>query len=156
MPFSRDHQQREAEDAEERGCADLVRRRLEPAFDVLLHVPAGAPHVDDQRGDEHGRDERQNALPRAPDSLARAKRTPAPMLSGNRQRRCPSERRGSGAAARSSEVGQADGDDEKRFQPFPQRHDERLQHDGPVVSGFSGPVWSGECQTYKLRLISFS
>ena len=32
-------------------------------FDLALDPPRGAPHVHGQRGDRHGRDERQHAFP---------------------------------------------------------------------------------------------
>ena len=106
----------------------LIRRGLEPPFDVPLDVPAGPPHVDDERADQSGRDQGQDALPErliggpgeedARDDADDDRRDDAPV-----------HRRDQAVPTRFSEVGEADGHDEERFQPFPQRHDERLQHD---------------------------
>ena len=98
----------------------------QPAFDVALHVPAGPPHVDDERGDEHGRRKRQNAFPER--LIARALQQNAePDADGRRHGDAPVNG-GDEAAAGFSEVRQADGDDQKRFEPFTEGDDERLQH----------------------------
>ena len=54
------------------------------------------------------------------------------MLISNGQHDAPVHGGNQFAPAALAEVGEADGDDEEGFEPFPERDDERLQHDACV------------------------
>ena len=77
--------------------AGLDRRGGQLAFDVLLHVPPGAPHVDRQRGDQEGGDDAEDAFPQR--LVARLGEQHAGAdAERDRGARCPSEWPGTSAA----------------------------------------------------------
>ena len=126
--LARDHQQREDEDAPERAPRRPGRdEAVELAFDVLLHVPPGAPHVDRQRRHEEGGDDAEDAFP---ERLVARLGEQQPGADAQRDRRgdAPVNRRNQRPAAGLPQVGEADGDDQKRLEPFPERDDECLEH----------------------------
>jgi len=126
-PLARDHQQREEEHAEERGGARTARRRFEPPFDVALHAPAAPPHVHGEPRHRCGGHHRQGPF--------------EPFLVGDMEQRVATdgahhERHGNPPVdsgherkpARLAQERQTDGDDQKGFEPFTPRDDERLKH----------------------------
>ena len=111
----------------------LLGGSLEPALDVPLHIAAGPPHVDRQRGDEDGGDQREHTFP---ERLIRGlgKEQPGANAEQNGGHDSPVHRGDESSAAGLLEVGKADGDDQEGFEPFTQGHDECLQH-GPLIRG---------------------
>ena len=79
----------------------LQRRLLEMRLDLALHPPRMPPHVDDERCNQHGGDERQHAFPQrlVRRALKQHARTDAQQ---HRERRCPSAPLGRAGAFRSS------------------------------------------------------
>ena len=51
------------------------------------------------------------------------------MLTASQGENAPVNRGDKALSTGFSEIGEADGNNQKRFQPFPQRNDERLQHE---------------------------
>ena len=136
--LARDHQEREAEDAEEGRRPGLVPRRLDAASSrpsmFFLRCAAGPPHVDDERADEGGGDQGQDALP---ESLIG--RPGEEHASGDadddRRQDAPAHGGNQALPAGFPQVGEADGHNEERLQALPQRHDKRLQHDDSPPTG---------------------
>jgi len=122
------HQQREEEDTDERRGAGPDARRVQPHFDVALHAPARAPHVDDHPRDRHGRN--QGERPFEPFLVGGViQQVAAEDADGERDGDAPVHGGCQGDAPRLAQVRQADGDDEKGFEAFPKSDDERLEHD---------------------------
>ena len=91
-----------------------------------LHPLARAPHVHRQRRDEHGGDERRGRLPRATDCWPARAGQPGADAERDRDGDAPVHGGQQRAPAGLLQVGQADRDDQKGLEPFPQRDDERL------------------------------
>jgi hypothetical protein len=122
-----DHQEREEEDSGQRRDARLPRRGLEVSFDFAFNLAAGTPHVDRQREHRHGGDERER--PFEPFLIGRIEQqVPAGAAHGDSDGDAPVDGLGQLAPAALSEIREADGDNQKRFESFAESDDERLQH----------------------------
>ena len=125
--LARDHQQREAEDAPERAAAGLARtkRRACPRcpFSCAVRPATCAPSA--------RRPGSAATMARMPSHSAwfraLASSRPAPMLSSIETPDPPMNRGDELPPPRFPEVGEADGNDQKGLEAFPQRNDECLQ-----------------------------
>ena len=126
--FAADHQQREQKHAGERPNAGAHRLGVQVLLDLALHAPAGPPHVDGQRGHGDGRHEGQRPIqPLLVGGVV--EQVPPAGADGDGGDNAPVDGLGQLGAPALAQVRQADGHDEERFEPFPERDDERLQHD---------------------------
>ena len=99
----------------------------EVPFDVALDAPRGAPHVDGQR--RHRTAATSASTPSQSAWFeARWNRYAAPMLMQHRERDAPVHGGHQLAPPALAQIREADGDDEKGFEPFAKGDDERLQH----------------------------
>ena len=126
-PLARDHQEREEEHAGESPSAHLGRRHRQAMLDIALDGLGVPPHVDDERGDQDRGGERQHPFPQR---LVRGalEEDCGDDAQHHRGRDAPVHRRDELWAAALAEIRKADGDDEKRLEPFPEGDDEGLQH----------------------------
>ena len=122
-----DHQQREEEYAEERAAARSCARLPQMPFNVAFHAASGTPHMDDHPEDGHGRDDGERTV--EPFLVGGMEKQPAAEgAHAERNGNAPVHRGSQLSAARLTEVGKADGDDEEGLEPFAKSDDERLKH----------------------------
>ena len=102
----------------------------QPSLDVLFHVPARPPHVDRQRGHEHGG---RNAQDTFPERLIAGARQQEPGANAQDHRHHDPPVHGGDELAPLGllQVGETDRNDEKGLETFPESDDERLQHVPP-------------------------
>ena len=99
---------------------------LQPAFDIALHPASGTPHVDDHPGHRGGGDDGERPVEQF--LIGRIEqRVAAEQAGANRSGDPPVDGGDQAGATGLAQVGQADGDDEERFEPFPEGDDEGLK-----------------------------
>jgi hypothetical protein len=100
---------------------------VEVSFDVVLDAPGGTPHVDGER--RHGKGGR-NGEDAFPERLIGRTLEEERGADTERDRDGNAQPHGGHEllATAFAQVGEADGDDEKGLEPFPQGDYERLEH----------------------------